>query len=80
MYFFLYLFLWNIIIIEKKKKRPKLGLADKYTTLIPLAWLIKPVFHLQIFSFEATFLLNSHWLATFFEIKKVRSNPTFYCF
>ena len=32
-----------------------LGSADKYTTLLPLAWLIKPVFHLQIFSYVATF-------------------------
>ena len=61
-------------------KGPTLGSANKYTTLLPLAWLIKPVFHLRIFSFEATFLLNSHWLATFFDIKKVGSNPTFYCF
>ena len=25
-------------------------------------------------------MLNSHWLATFFEVKKIGSNPTFYCF
>ena len=59
---------------------PALGSADKYTTLLPLAWLIKPVLHLRFFSYEVTFLLNSHWLATFFEVKKVGSNRTFYCF
>ena len=61
-------------------KGPALGSAGKYSTLLPLAWLIKPVLHLRIFSYEVTFLLNSHWLATFFEVKKVGSNPTFYCF
>ena len=61
-------------------KGPALGSAGKYTTLLPLAWLIKPVLHLRIFSYEVTFLLNSHWLVTFFEVKKVGSNPTFYCF
>ena len=35
--------------------RARLGLADKYTNLFPLAWRIKPVSHLQIFSYEATF-------------------------
>ena len=33
---------------------PALGSNDKYTTLLPLAWLIEPVFHLQIFLNEAT--------------------------
>ena len=61
-------------------KGPALGSAVKYTTLLSLAWPIKPVFHLQIFSFKATFCVNSHWLATFFEVKKVESNPIFYCF
>ena len=36
-------------------KGATLGSADKYTTLLPLAWPIKPVFHLHIFSYEATF-------------------------
>ena len=36
-------------------KGPMLGSADKCATLLLLAWLIKPVFHLQIFSDEATF-------------------------
>ena len=36
-------------------KGPALRSADKYTTLLPLAWPIKPVFHLQIFSYKATF-------------------------
>ena len=36
-------------------KWPALGSVDKYTTLLPLAWPIKPVFYLQIFSYEATF-------------------------
>ena len=36
-------------------KGPTLGSADKYTTLLPLAWLIKLVFHLQFFLYEATF-------------------------
>ena len=36
-------------------KGPALGSAHKYTTLLPLAWPIKPVFHLQIFSYETTF-------------------------
>ena len=36
-------------------KGPALGSADKYTTLLPLAWLIKPVFHLRIFLYKATF-------------------------
>ena len=29
---------------------------------------------------RSDFLLNSHWLATFLQSKKVESNPTFYCF
>ena len=36
-------------------KEPALGSADKYATLFPSAWPIKPVFHLRIFSYEATF-------------------------
>ena len=36
-------------------KGPALGSADKYTTLLPLAWLIKPVFNLKIFPYEAIF-------------------------
>ena len=36
-------------------KGPASGLNDKYTTLLPLVWLIEPVFHLQIFLNEATF-------------------------
>ena len=60
-------------------KRPHLRVSW-YTTLLPLASPIKPVFHLRIFFVRSEFLLNSHWLATFFEVKKVGSNPTFYCF
>ena len=51
-------------------KGSALGSAYKYTTLLPLAWPIKLVFHLQIFFIQSNFLLNSHWLATFFEVKK----------
>ena len=36
-------------------KGPTLRSVDKCTTLLPLAWLIEPVFYLQIFSYEATF-------------------------
>ena len=38
-------------------KEPALGSGDKYTTLLPLAWTIKLVFHfgLRVFSYEATF-------------------------
>ena len=36
-------------------KGPTLGSADKYTTLLPLAWPIKPAFHLRVFSYKATF-------------------------
>ena len=36
-------------------KEPPLGSADKYTILLPLAWPIKPVFHLRIFLYEVTF-------------------------
>ena len=36
-------------------KGPMLGSADKCATLLLLAWPIKPVFYLQIFSYEATF-------------------------
>ena len=32
------------------------------------------------FFVQSNFLLNSLWLATFFKVKKVGSNPTFYCF
>ena len=59
-------------------KGPALGSADKYTALFPLAWLIKPVFHLQIFSYEAPFSKLS-LVSDLFRRKKVRSNPTF-CF
>ena len=61
-------------------KGPTLESADKYTTLLPLTWPIKPVFSLAPFFVQSNFLLNPHWLATFFEVKKVGSNPTFYCF
>ena len=65
-------------------KRPlkwsALGSTDKYTTLLPLAWLIKPVFHQRIFFVRSDFLLNSHWLAFFWSKKKVGSNPIFHCF
>ena len=63
---------------NRSLKGPTLGSADKYTTLLPLASPIKPVFHLRIFFVRSEFLLS--WLATFFEVKKVGSNPTFYCF
>ena len=36
-------------------KGPALGSADKDTTLLPLVWSIKPVFHLRIYSYEVTF-------------------------
>ena len=36
-------------------KGPRLGSSDKYTTLLLLALLIKPVFHLQMSLPEATF-------------------------
>ena len=65
---------------NRSLKGPALRSADKYTTLLPLAWPINPVFHLRIFFVRSDFLLYSHWLATFFEVKKVGSNPTFYCF
>ena len=61
-------------------KGPTLESADKFTTLLPFAWPIKPVFSLATFFIQSKFLLNFHWLATFFEVKKVGSNPTFYCF
>ena len=57
-----------------------LGSVDKDTTLLSLAWLIKAVFPFQFFSYKATFLLDSHWIGTFFEVKRLRSNPAFYCF
>ena len=59
-------------------KGAALGSADKYITLLLLARPNKPIFDLQIFSYN--FLLNSHWLLTFFELKKLGSNPIFYCF
>ena len=37
-------------------------------------------FTLANFFAQSEFLLNSHWLATFFEVKEVGSNPTFYSF
>ena len=36
-------------------KGPALESANKYTTLLLLPWPIKPVFHLRIFLYEATF-------------------------
>ena len=36
-------------------KGPTSGSANKYTTLLLLAWPIKPVFHLKCFLYEATF-------------------------
>ena len=59
-------------------KGAALGSADKYITLLLLARPNKPIFDLQIFSYN--FLLSSHWLLTFFELKKLGSNPIFYCF
>ena len=32
-----------------------LGSTDKYITLLPLAWPIKPIFHFRIFSYETNF-------------------------
>ena len=61
-------------------KGPTLGSADKYTTLLPLAWPIKSGFSLANFFVQSYFLLNSHWFATFFEVKKVGSNPASYYF
>ena len=40
---------------KRPLKWPVLGSADKYTTLLPLAWPIKPVFHLRMFLYEAAF-------------------------
>ena len=40
----------------------------------------KAGFPLAIFCVRSNFLLNFHWLATFFKVKKVGSNLTFYCF
>ena len=40
---------------NRRLKGPALGSADKYTTLLPLAWSIKPVIHLRVFLYEATF-------------------------
>ena len=57
-----------------------LGSTDKYTTLLPLACSIKLVLHLQFFFARSNFLLNSHWLAMFFTVKKVGFNTTFYFF
>ena len=37
-------------------------------------------FPLATFFVRSDFLLNSHWLATLLEVKKVGSNPTFDCF
>ena len=36
-------------------KWPALGSADKYTTLLPLVWRIKPVFHLEFFRKKRVF-------------------------
>ena len=35
-------------------KGPSLGSADKYTTLLPLAWPIKPEFNWQIIWYKVT--------------------------
>ena len=56
---------------------PELGSADKYTTLLLLASVSFSLVNLFI---QGNFLLNPYWLATFFEVKKVESNLTFYCF
>ena len=37
-------------------------------------------FPLTNFFIQSYFLLNSHWLVAFFEVRKVGFNPTFYCF
>ena len=48
--------------------------------MLPFALLIKPVFHLRIFSYEATFAEFS-LVSNFFRSEKIkRSNPTFYYF
>ena len=60
-------------------KEPGLGSADKYTSLLPSAWSIKPVFQLQFFRMKqlfAEFLL----IKNLFRKKKVGSNPTSYHF
>ena len=61
---------------NRSLKGPILGSADKCTTLLLLAWPIEPVFYLQFFLYKAT-LLNSHWLATVFEVKKIRVQSYF---
>ena len=60
---------WKLQSGNWSVKGPMLGSADKYASLLLLALPVKPVFHLQFF-------LNK---ATFFDVKKVGSNPTF-CF
>ena len=60
-------------------KGPALGSADKYTSLLPLAWPIKPVFHLQFFHTKqhfADFSLVIHY----FRSKKSRIQSYFLLF
>ena len=59
-------------------KWPTLGSADKYTTLLPLVWPIKPVFHLEFFRKKRVFAKFS-LVSDCFRSKKSGSNPT-YCF
>ena len=65
---------------NRSLKGPAFGSADKYTTLLSLAWLIKLIFHLRILLHDMTFLLNSHWLANFFKKKKSRIQSYFLLF
>ena len=59
--------------------RARLGLADKYTNLFPLAWRIKPVSTCKFFRTKQLFAEFS-LVSDFFRSKKLGSNPTFYCF
>ena len=56
-----------------------LGSADKYTTLLPLAWPIKPVSTEEFFRSKRRFA-EFYWLATFFEVIKSRIQSYFLSF
>ena len=52
-------------------KWPALGSADKYTTLLPLVWSIKPVFHLEFFR-KKRFFAKVSLVSECFRSKKSR--------
>ena len=60
-------------------KGPALGPTDKYTTLLPLAWPIKPVFHLRIFCTKPLFAEFS-LVSNFFRSKNSRIQSYFLLF